>query len=71
MSRLKEQGKIPVRGKGSNDFTPRNPNSIPYRRNNPLAQILQRDRNQADDQRIRAPFQNVVLLLAQHSEKEL
>ena len=50
-----------MRGKGPNDFTPRNPNFVPYRRNNPPVQILQRDRNQAEDQRIRAPFQNVVL----------
>ena len=50
-----------MRGKGPNDFVPRNPNFVPYRRNNPLAQILQRDRNQTEDQRIRAPFQNVVL----------
>ena len=61
MSRLKDQGKIPMRGKGPNDFAPRNPNFVPYRRNNPLAQILQRDRNQAEDQIIRDPFQNVVL----------
>ena len=50
-----------MRGKGTNDFSPRNPNFVPYRRNNPPTQILQRDRNQAKDQRIRAPFQNVVL----------
>ena len=50
-----------MRGKGPNDFPPRNPNFFPYRRNNPPAQILQRDRNQAEDQRIRAPFQNAVL----------
>ena len=61
MSRLKDQGKIPVRGKGRNDFANRNPNFVPYRRNNPIAQIFQMDRNQAEDQRIRAPFQNVVL----------
>ena len=34
---------------------------MPYRRNNPPAQILQRDRNQAKDQRIKAPLQNDVL----------
>ena len=50
-----------MRGKGPNDFSPRNPNFVPYRRNNTPAQILQRDMNQAEDQRIRAPFQNVVL----------
>ena len=61
MSRMKERGQIPMRGKGPNDFTPRNPIFVPYRRNNPPAQILQRDRNQDEDQIIRAPFQNVVL----------
>ena len=61
MSRIKDRGKITMRGKGPNDFAPRNHNFVPYRRNNPPAQILQRDRNQAEDQRIRAPFQNVVL----------
>ena len=50
-----------MRGKGPNDFAPRKPNFFPYKRNNPPAQILQRDRNQVEDQRIRTPFQNVVL----------
>ena len=49
MSRLKYRGKIPVRGKWINDFAPRNPNFVPYRRNNPPSKILQRDRNQAED----------------------
>ena len=61
MSRLKDRGKIPMRGKGPNYFAPRNPNIVPYRINNSPAQILQRDRNQAEDQRIIAPFQNAVL----------
>ena len=61
MSRLKDRGKIPVRGKGPNDFALRNPNFVPYRINNPSAQILQRDRNQDEDQRIKAPFQHDVL----------
>ena len=61
MSKLKDHGKLPMRGKGLNDFAPINPNFFPYRRNNPPAQILQRDRNLAEDQRIRAPFQNDVL----------
>ena len=60
MSRLKYRGKIHVRGKEPNDFANRNPNFVPYRRNNPPSQILQRDSNQAEDQRIIAPFQNVV-----------
>ena len=61
MSKLKYRVQLPVRGKGSTDFDPRNPNMFPYRRNNPQAQILQRDRNPAEEPRIRAPFQNVVL----------
>ena len=47
ISTVKYRGKIPMRGKGPNDFVPKNHNFVPYRRNNPLAQILQRDRNQA------------------------
>ena len=39
----------------------RNPNFVPYRRGNPPVQILRRERNQGEYQRIRAPFQNVVL----------
>ena len=61
MSKLKDQGHMPVRGKGPSDFAPRNPNFVPYRRGNPPVQILRRERNQGEDQRIRAPFQNVVL----------
>ena len=61
MSKLKYQGQIPVRGKGPSDFVPRNPNFVPYRRGNPPAHILRRERNQGEYQRIRAPFQNVVL----------
>ena len=61
MSKLKDQGQIPVRGKGPSDFVPWNPNFVPYRRGNPPVQILRRERNQGEDQRIRAPFQNVVL----------
>ena len=61
MSKLKDRGQIPVRGKGPSDFVPRNPNFVPYRRGNPPVHILIRERNQGEDQRIRAPFQNVVL----------
>ena len=61
MSKLKDRGQLPIRGKGKNEFAPRNPNIFPYRRNNPQTQILQRDRNPAEEQRIKAPFQNVVL----------
>ena len=35
MSKLKDRGQLPLRGKGKNDFAPRNPNIFPYRRNNP------------------------------------
>ena len=61
MSKLKDRGQIPVRGKGPSDLVPRNPNFVPYKRDNPPIQILRRERNQAEDQRIKAPFQNVVL----------
>ena len=40
------------------------------RRNNPPAQILQRDRNQAEDQRIKAHFQNDVLEEEQEFDQE-
>ena len=50
-----------MRGKGPNDFSNRNPNFFPYRRGNPPVYILRRERNQGEDHRIRAPFQNVVL----------
>ena len=55
MSKLQYRGQQPMRGKGPNDISPQKLNPFPYRRNNPLAQILQRDRNPAKDQRIRAP----------------
>ena len=61
ISKLKDQGHLPVRGKGPNDFAPWNPNFVPYRRGDPPVQIHERERNQGEDQRIRAPFQNVVL----------
>jgi ribonuclease HI len=61
MSKLKIQSQQPARSKEPNAYAPRNPNAFPYRRNNQQVQILQRDKNAAEDQRIRAPFQNVVL----------
>jgi hypothetical protein len=61
MSKLKVQNQQPARAKEPNTFAPRNPNAFPYRRNNPQVQILQRDRNPVDDQRVRPPFQNAVL----------
>ena len=70
ISKLKDRGQIPVRGKGPSDFVPWNPNFVPYRRGNPPVQILRRERNQGEDQRIRAPFQNVVLEEEQESIEE-
>ena len=49
ISKLKDQGKIPVRGKGPSDFAPQNPNLVPYRRRNPQVQILRREGNQGED----------------------
>lgn len=61
MSKLKIQNQQPTKAKEPNAFAPRNPNAFLYRRNNPLVQILQRDRNPAEEQRIRPPLQNAVL----------
>ena len=35
MSKLKDQGQVPVRGKWPGDFALRNPNFVPYRSGNP------------------------------------
>jgi ribonuclease HI len=61
MSKLKVQNQTPIRTKESGNLAPRNPNAFQYRRNNPQTQILQRDRNPNEDQRIRVPLQNVVM----------
>jgi hypothetical protein len=61
MSKLKIQNQQPTRTKEPNTFAPRNPNSFPYRRNNPQVQILQKDMNAVEDQRIRPHFQNAML----------
>jgi hypothetical protein len=61
MSKLKFQSQTPTRTKESGNLAPRNLNSFQYRRNNPQTQILQRDRNPNEDQRIRVPLQNVVM----------
>jgi hypothetical protein len=60
ISKLKIQCQHPVRSKEPNAYAPRNPNTFPYRSNNQQVQILQRDKNEADDQRIRAS-QNEIL----------
>jgi len=49
----------PRKGRVSNTFAPRNPN--PYRRANEQLQILQRSRDANEDQRVKTPFQNVVM----------
>jgi len=54
MSKLRVQGNQPMKGKEPNNF-------------NKQVHILQRDRDAAEDQRIRAPFQNAVL----HEEQDL
>jgi ribonuclease HI len=61
MSKLKVQNQPPAKARESNTFAPRNQNAFPYRRNNPQTQILQRDKNPNEDQRIKAPLQNVVM----------
>ena len=61
MSKIKDQGHMLVRGKGTSDLAPWNPNFVPYRRGNSPVHILRRERNKGEDQRIRAPFQNDVL----------
>ena len=61
ISKLKDRGQIPVKGKGPSYFVPQNPNFVPYRRGNPPFQILRKERNQGEDHRIRAPFQDAIL----------
>jgi hypothetical protein len=53
----------PVKGRGTYDYASRNPNQNPnnFRRNNQPMQILQRERNPTEDQRIKAPLQNVMM----------
>jgi hypothetical protein len=63
ISKLKIENKQPVKGRGTYDYAGRNPNQNPnnFRRNNQPMQILQRERNPTEDQRIKAPLQNVVM----------
>ena len=42
-----------------NTFAPRNPN--PFRRENEQTQIIQKGKETNEDQRVKAPFQNVVM----------
>jgi hypothetical protein len=63
ISKLKIENKKPVRGRNTYDSAGRNPNLNPnnFRRNNQPTQILQRENNSNEDQRIKVPFQNVVM----------
>ena len=42
-----------------NTFAPRNPN--PFRRENEQLQIMQRGEHSKEDQKVKAPFQNVIM----------
>ena len=59
-------------GKGivPNTFAPRNPNPNPYRRTNEQLQILQRNKDANEDQRVKAPFQNAVVEEEQFEEDD-
>ena len=70
MSKLKFQNQTPAKAKEPSNPAPRNPNALPFRRNNPQTQILQRGRNSNEDQRIRVPLQNVVMDEEQVEEQE-
>jgi hypothetical protein len=63
ISKLKIENKQPVKGRGTYDSAGRNPNQNPnnFRRNNQPTQILQREKNPTEDQRIKVPLQNVVM----------
>jgi hypothetical protein len=63
ISKLKIENKQPVKGRGTYDSAGRNPNQNPnnFRRNNQPTQILQRENNPTEDQRIKVPLQNVVI----------
>jgi hypothetical protein len=63
MSKLKIENKQPTKGKGSYEYPKRNPNQNPntFRRNNQQTQILRRERNPTEDQKVRASLQNTVM----------
>ena len=58
ISKLKVEQHL-VKGRIPNTFAPRNPN--PYRRANEQLQIMQRSKDANEDQRVKTPFQNVVM----------
>jgi len=63
ISKLKIKNKQPVKGRGTYDSTGINPNQSPnnFKRNNQPTQILQREKNPTEDQRIKVPLQNVMM----------
>ena len=63
ISKLKIENKQPVKSRSTYDPTGKNPNLNPnsFRRNNQPTQILQREKNSNEDQRIKVPLQNVVM----------
>ena len=58
----------PGKGRVPNTFAPRNRN--PYRRANEQLQILQRSKDANEDQRVKTPFQNVVMEEEQFEEDD-
>ena len=68
LSKMKIENNHPRKGRDPNAFIPRNPN--PYRRNNEQPQILQRNRNANEDEKIKAPFQNTVIEEDQPEEND-
>ena len=55
-------------GRVPNKFAPPNPN--PYRRENDELQTLQRNKDANEDQRMKTPFQNVVMEEEQFEEDD-
>ena len=62
--------KHPGKGRAPNTFAPKNPHSNPYRRTNEQLQILQRNKDANEDQRVKAPFQNAVMEEEQFEEDD-
>ena len=63
ISKLKIENKQPTQGKGSYEYPHRNPNQNPntFRRNNQQFQILKKERNPTEDQKVRSPLQNTMM----------
>ena len=67
ISKLKvEQGS--GKGRLPNTFSPRNPN--PFRKSNEQLQIIQRGKEVGEEQKVKAPFQNVVMEEEQFEEED-